>query len=275
MTAPHVLELHVERWVREERVVLEDVELTVRAGEHWAILGPNGAGKSSLLEILSAYEWPSRGTVRVLGETYGRCDMNAIKRRMGLVNATLGAWLRARDTAEEIAASGLYAVIGPWHVYDDEDRRRGRESLARLGALPLAARPYGQLSQGERQRVLLARALVREPELLILDEPCVSLDPVAREHFLRDLERLVEAGGPTTLVVTHHVEEIPRFVTHALLLSRGRVVASGSLGDSLTSENLSRAFGAPCVLHVEGGRMRLEVRASDAGHARRSEGGNP
>src|SRR5690606_33864951 len=134
-----------------------------------------------------------------------------------------------------------------WHVYDDRDRARGREALARLGVEALATRRYGQLSQGERQRVLLARALVHEPELLILDEPCVSLDPVAREHFLRDLERLVERGGPTTFVVTHHVEEIPRFVTHALLLSRGRAVACGPIDEALTSESLSRAFEAPCT----------------------------
>jgi len=254
-----VLDLHVERWIREERTVLEDVSFTVRAGEHWAILGPNGAGKSSLLSILAAYEWPSRGTVRVFGETFGRCDMNAIKRRMGLSSAALGARLRPQDVAEEIAASGLYAIIGPWHVYDDEDRARGRAALARLDAAHLAGRRYGQLSQGERQRVLLARAIVREPELLILDEPCVSLDPVAREHFLRDLEAFVEGGGPTTLVVTHHVEEIPRFVTNGLLLSGGRVIAKGPIEEAFTSETLSRTFGVPCRLERRGARMRLEV----------------
>jgi iron complex transport system ATP-binding protein len=257
-----ILEMHIERWEREERVVLEDVRLTVSRGEHWVILGPNGAGKSSLLSILTAYEWPSRGFVRVLGETYGRCDMNAMKRRMGLVSATLGAWLRPMDIAEEVVASGLYAVIGPWRIYDDEDRRRGRDALARLRAEGLVGRPYGRLSQGERQRVLIARALVKAPELLVLDEPCVSLDPVARERFLTDIERLVADDGPTTLVVTHHVEEIPRFITHALVLAEGGVVASGPVASALTSETLSKAFGAPCTLHSAGGRFRLEVRES-------------
>lgn len=259
-----MLEMHVERWEREERVVLEDVRLTVAQGEHWAILGPNGAGKSSLLAILTAYEWPSRGYVRVLGETYGRCDMSAMKRRMGLVTATIGNWLRPQDVAEEVVASGLYAVIGPWRIYTDEDRAKGRQALAKLRAEGLAGRPYGRLSQGERQRVLIARALVKAPELLVLDEPCVSLDPVARERFLADVERLVLDGGPTTLVVTHHVEEIPRFVTHALLLANGRVVASGPVATALTSETLSAAFGAPCTLHETHGRFRLEVAGTQA-----------
>jgi iron complex transport system ATP-binding protein len=257
-----ILEMHVERWEREEREVLRDVSLTVRRGEHWAILGPNGAGKSSLLAILTAYEWPSRGFVRVLGETYGKCDMNAMKRRMGLVSATLGAWLRPYDVAEEVVASGRYAVIGPWRTYDDEDRARGVRALARLRAESLAGRPYGRLSQGERQRVLIARALVHEPEILVLDEPCVSLDPVARERFLADVSALVTEAGPTTLVVTHHVEEIPPFVTHALVLAHGTVVASGPVSESLTSESLSVAFGAPCTLHREGSRFRLEVAGS-------------
>ncbi len=254
-----VLEMNIERWERDERIVLDDVRLEVARGEHWAILGPNGAGKSSLLSILTAYEWPSRGFVRVLGDTYGRCDMNAMKRRMGVVSASLGARIRLSDRADEIVASGLYAMIGPWRTYDDEDRRRGREALARLGAEALSDRPYGHLSQGEKQRVLIARALVKAPELLVLDEPCVSLDPVSRERFLVDVERLVADGGPTTLVVTHHVEEIPRFVTHALLLANGRVVASGPVASALTSETLSEAFGGRCVLHRQGARYRLEV----------------
>ncbi|AKF09206.1 ABC transporter ATP-binding protein [Sandaracinus amylolyticus] len=254
-----ILEMDVARWEREGRVVLDDVRLTIARGEHWVILGPNGAGKSSLLAILTAYAWPTEGVVRVLGETYGRCDTTAMKRRMGVVSATLGAWLRPEDVAEEVAASGLYAMIGPWRAYDDEDRRRGREALARLRAESLAGRPYGRLSQGERQRVLIARALVGAPDLLVLDEPCVSLDPVARERFLDDVERLVGESGPTTLVVTHHVEEIPRFVTHALVLREGRAVASGPIDRALTSETLSAAFGARCTLHRESGRYGLAI----------------
>ena len=257
-----ILEMHVVRWERDGNVVLRDVRLTIARGEHWAILGPNGAGKSSLLSILTAYEWPSEGFVSVLGETYGRCDTSAMKQRMGVVSPVLGAWLRPEALAEEVAASGRYAVIGPWREYDGEDRRLARDALARVGAATLATRPYGRLSQGERQRVLIARALVQSPELLVLDEPCVSLDPVARERFLADLERLVEDGGPTTLVVTHHVEEIPRFVSHALVLSQGRAVASGPIERALTSETLSEAFGACCTLHREGGRHRLDVALS-------------
>lgn len=255
-----ILDLRVDSWRRNGRTILKDIRLRIEEGEHWAILGPNGAGKSSLLAILAAYEWPSEGEVKVLGETYGRCDMNAMKRRIGVVNAAIARWLRPNAVAEEIVASGRYAVLGPWRTYTDEDREIGRRALERLHASSLAGSAFGTLSQGERQRVLIARALVNDPDLLILDEAAISLDPLARERLLHDIEALHRAGGPTTIVVTHHVEELPSTLTHALLIKDGQSLAQGPIAETLTSENLSALFGAEAKLSEDGGRYQLSLK---------------
>ena len=257
-----ILDLRVDSWRRSGRTILEDIRLRIHEGEHWAILGPNGAGKSSLLAILAAYEWPSEGEVEVLGETYGRCDMNAMKRRIGVVNAAISRWLRPNSIAEEIVASGRYAVLGPWRSYTDEDRAIGRRALERLHAESLAGSAFGTLSQGERQRILIARALVNDPDILILDEAAVSLDPLARERLLLDIEALHRGGGPTTIVVTHHVEELPSTLTHALLIKDGRSLAQGPIAETLTSENLSELFGAPAKLISDDGRYQLSLKLS-------------
>lgn len=256
-----VLDLHVARFVRDGQRILDDVRLRVEPGEHWAIVGPNGSGKSSLLSILAAYEWPTEGTVQVLGETYGRCDMNAIKRRIGIVGSALHQVLARQEAAIDVVASGLYALIGgPWRVYDAADHEAARQALAKVSALDLAPKAYGLLSHGQKRRVAIARALVRLPEILVLDEPCEGLDPVTRERFLLDLERLAaRPDAPTLLFVTHHLEEIPRAVTHALVLREGRVVASGEVASVLRSDVLSRAFDAPCTVEHDGGRFRLKV----------------
>ncbi len=256
-----VLDLHVERFERDGQRILDDVRLTVRSGEHWAIVGPNGSGKSSLLAILSAYEWPTVGRVEVLGETYGRCDMNAIKRRIGIVGSALHQVLARNEQAIDVVASGLYALIGgPWRVYDAADHAAARAALRKVSAEEFAHKPYGLLSHGQKRRVAIARALVRLPEILVLDEACEGLDPVSRERFLADVERLTQLpDAPTLLYVTHHLEEIPRAVTHALVLREGRVVASGGAHEVLRGETLSRAFDAPCSVDYEEGRFRLKV----------------
>lgn len=255
-----VLDVRVDAWRRDGRTILKDIHLTIHEGEHWAILGPNGAGKSSLLAILAAYEWPTEGHVEVLGETYGRCDMNAMKRRIGVVNAAIARWLRPNAVGEEIVASGRYALLGPWRSYTDEDRELGRKALERLHAEDLAGSRFGRLSQGERQRILIARALVSDPDILILDEAAISLDPLARERLIADIESLHERGGPTTIVVTHHVEELPSTLTHALLLKDGKALAQGPIEETLTSEKLSQLFDAPATLTSEGGRYQLSLR---------------
>jgi len=264
--APPLVDLHVRSFTRDGRRILDDVRWTMGAGEHWVLLGANGSGKSTLLSIVAGYEWPSDGWVRVLGEEYGRCDMPALKRRIGLVSARLFDWLPARQRAVEVAATGLYAEIGAWRTPTPADLEAGRAALARIGALSVAEAPYGVLSQGEKQRVMIARSLVRAPELLILDEPCAGLDPVARERFLADVGAVCAApGGPALLMVTHHVEEVRPPVGHALLLREGRVVAAGALGDTLRSETLSTTFGAEVALEGRGGAsgFRLRVGAGD------------
>jgi len=262
--ASPLVDLHVRAFVRDGRRILDDVRWTMGAGEHWVLLGANGSGKSTLLSIVAGYEWPSEGWVRVLGEEYGRCDMPALKRRIGLVSARLFDWLPPRQRAVEVAATGLYAEIGAWRTLGDADLEAGRAALARIGAEAIADAPYGVLSQGEKQRVMIARSLVRAPELLILDEPCAGLDPVARERFLADVGSVCAApGGPSLLLVTHHVEEVRPPVGHALLLREGRVVASGALETALRSETLSRTFGVPVVLEGVAAASGYRLRVGD------------
>jgi iron complex transport system ATP-binding protein len=264
---PPVVDLYVERHYRLEleRPILEDVRLRIEQGEHWALVGPNGSGKSTLLAIVSGELWPSRGVVRVLGGEYGRIDKREHRKQIGVVSAALFGNLPPNDTALDVAASGIHAMIGKLGALDPSDLARGARALERVRATACTAKPYGVLSQGEKQRVMIARALVNDPNLLILDEACAGLDPVAREQFLADLGRLAgEPACPTQIHVTHHLEEIPPFVTHALVLHEGRVLRSGPAASVLTSETLTAAFGAPCRVEVEpdssGNRYRLWAR---------------
>jgi iron complex transport system ATP-binding protein len=265
MTHP-VADVRVERHYRLElsRPILENVHWRIDAGQHWALVGANGSGKSTLLSILSGDLWPSVGVIHVLGEEYGRTDKRELRKRIGLVNSFLFGELPTQDTGEEIAASGLLAMIGKLGAPPPEALEKGRRALARVRAESTEKKPYGVLSQGERQRVMIARALVSEPSLLVLDEPCSGLDPVARERFLADLTALSrDPRGPTQIHVTHHLEEIPAFISHALVLREGRVLAAGQAQAVLTSACLSEAFEAPCRVEVESSgearRFRLHV----------------
>ena len=253
-----VIDLRIDTFTRDGIDILRDIHWNVAKGEQWVVMGPNGAGKSSLLSIVAGYEWPSRGEVAVLSETYGRCDMRALKERIGWVSSSLFSWLPARQTAREVAATGIHATIGNWHGLSPEDLSRADEALDRIGASSVRNKRYGVLSQGEKQRVMIARALVTRPALLILDEPCAGLDPGAREHLIGDVDRLcANADGPTLLLVSHHVEEIPPRATHAMLLKEGQTLASGPLRDVLTEENLSTLFDVPFSLHERRGRFAL------------------
>jgi iron complex transport system ATP-binding protein len=247
-----VARIHVASFRRDDVEILRDVRWTIRAGEHWALLGPNGSGKTSLLQILAAVEWPSEGEVEVLGEKFGRVDLRDLRKRVGMVGAALERRLHAWEEAQSVVLSGMEASIGLNRAFDAHERQRALVSLEALSAGHLARRPFGVLSQGERQRVLIARAFVHRPPLLVLDEPCEGLDPLARERLLEDLGGLAEhPEAPTMVLVTHHLEEIAPFVSHALLLAGGEEVASGPVAEVLTSANLSRAFGVPCELVVE------------------------
>lgn len=258
MSSPSVARLSVELFERDGIEILRDVALTIERGQSWAILGANGSGKTSLVRILAGVEWPSRGSVEVLGERFGRVDLRALRKRIGFASAAFGEGFPARGDALSVVLSGFDASVGLWRPPTDDEIARARRALDDVGAARLAARQTGVLSQGERQRVLVARALVHRPALLVLDEPCAGLDPLARERLLDDLGRLAALpDAPTIAVVTHHVEEIASWVSHALLLAAGRVVAAGPVGAVLSSEHLTKTYGAPAELLTEAGRYRL------------------
>jgi iron complex transport system ATP-binding protein len=252
------LDLHVETFTRDGVDILRGIRWQVNPGEHWAVLGPNGAGKSSLLSIVAGYEWPSRGRVAVLGETYGKCDMRALKERIGWVSSALFEWLPARQSARQVAATGIHATIGNWHDLSAQDLIRADDALRSIGAYSFRNKRYGVLSQGEKQRVMIARALVTNPDLLILDEPCAGLDPGSRERLIDDVDRLcAKRNGPTLILVSHHVEEIPTHGTHGLLLKDGHTLAAGPLGEVLTDELLSELYDYPCKVGSDKGRYWL------------------
>jgi iron complex transport system ATP-binding protein len=257
-----VLDIRNLRVERGETVILSDVSWRVERGQHWAILGANGSGKTSLLSALTAYLTPTAGTIEVLGERYGETDWRELRKRVGLVSSSVRQMMAEDEPALEAVVSGKYAMIDYWGEPTSTDRKRAVQILKSIECSHLATRPWRVLSQGERQRVLIGRALMAEPPLLILDEPCAGLDPVARVHFLRFLEDLGRRrGAPTLLLVTHHVEEIAPVFSHVLLLKAGRALAQGRKADVLTSELLGRAFNATVMLHDESQRYTISVTA--------------
>ena len=244
---------------RGGQTILQPLDWMVRSREHWVILGANGSGKTSLLSALTGYLMPTQGSVRVLGETFGETDWRDLRRSIGLVSSSLNKMVSPEETARDLVASGLEAVVNAWRI-SRADRRDANRILDEIGAPHLADRPWQVLSQGERQRLLIGRALMARPRLLILDEPCAGLDPVAREHFLGFVGRLARsATGPSLVLVTHHVEEILPEFSHLLALKEGAVLLQGPIRQSLTSDTLSKAFD--CAVHIirHRGRFRLEI----------------
>ncbi len=240
--------------------ILDRLSWTVRPGEHWVILGPNGSGKTSLLSALTGYFTPTDGSIHLLGEEFGASDWRELRRGVGIVSSSLRQLMHDEDCALEIVAGGENAEVGHWGRIPAARRTAAMRALGRAEAKPIALRAWGVLSQGERQRVLIARALLCQPRLLILDEPCAGLDPVMREHFLGFVERLARSRrAPAIVLVTHHVEEITPAFTHVLLLDAGRAVAAGPLAATLTSANLTRTFSAELRLRRRAGRYSLTV----------------
>jgi iron complex transport system ATP-binding protein len=258
---PPVIEVAGLR-VDRDALILDAVDWRVDAGQHWVILGANGSGKTSLLSVLTGYLAPTAGTISVLGETYGRADWRELRTRIGLVSSSIHQLMPPHESALNAVLSGRRAMIGMWGEADEGDSVRAGEILHEVEAGYLSERPWRFLSQGERQRVLIGRALTADPRLLVLDEPCAGLDPVAREHFLAFIERLLErSGAPTLVLVTHHVEEIVAGFSHVLVLSGGKVLTAGLRETVMTSATLSRAFNAPLHLSASGGRYSLKVGA--------------
>lgn len=240
--------------------ILRGLSWRVGAGEHWVILGANGSGKTSLLAAITGYLTASGGEIEALGAKYGRTDWRELRRRIGLVSSALRQLMADDEPAAITVAGGQDAVIDYWGDPPPEVLRKARALLEIVEALPLADRPWGALSQGERQRVLIARALMAQPALLILDEPCAGLDPIARERFLEFLDSLCrQPEAPAVALVTHHVEEIVPAINHALLLRDGSVQAAGPIAQALNSETLSATFGAPVRLRRRAARFTLAV----------------
>lgn len=256
-----VLELSGLTVRRDGAAILRDLAWKIQPGEHWVLLGPNGCGKTSLLKILLGYMSPTSGDFSVLGHPYGDADWRELRRLVGIVTSALHAQIPAEEFAIETVISGRYAQLDLWVRPTRADRKAALQALREVGLAGLAERPWHYLSQGERQRVLIARALVARPRLLILDEACGGLDPVARSRFLTVVEKLARRRrGPALILVTHHVEEITPGLTHVLLLKAGRVVAAGPREKVLTSRALSATFGAPLVLRRLSGGLRLAGR---------------
>ncbi|MDT7551123.1 MAG: iron complex transport system ATP-binding protein [Actinomycetota bacterium] len=249
--------------VRDRSTLLADVDWTVHEGERWVVLGPNGAGKTTLMQVASAALFPTRGRVELLGEVFGSVDLSELRTRVGISSAALGDRIPGHERALDVVVTASYGVLGRWHeTYDAADTARAEELLARVGLRAFADRRFGTLSEGERKRVMLARALMTDPELLLLDEPAAGLDLGAREALLRLLTRLAgDPGSPPTVLVTHHPEEMPVGTTHALLLARGRTVAAGPVNEVVTGPLLSRAFGLPLVVESREGRFTARAAA--------------
>lgn len=251
-----VAKLRVER----EAVILHEVNWRVARGQHWAILGANGSGKTSLLSALTGYLMPSSGEIRIGPARFGAADWREVRRSVGLVSSSLGHQIEPNQTARDVILSGRDAQINFWRQPRATEEKRAARVLRQVKALHLANRAWCYLSQGERQRILIGRALMARFKILFLDEPCAGLDPVAREDFLKFLGVLAHGRqAPTLVLVTHHVEEIVPLFTHVLLLCRGKTLAAGAKEQVLTSTHLSATFGAPVAVRRSGFRYRLEV----------------
>ncbi len=257
---------------RGGRVLVGPVDWQVELDERWVVIGPNGAGKTSLLRMAAAMEYPSSGVAVVLGERLGRVDMAELRQRVGLSSSALAQRIPDEELVRDLVVSAGYAVLGRWRErYDDMDYLRALDTLESVGAEHLADRTYGTLSEGERKRVLIARSLMTDPELLLLDEPAAGLDLGGREDLVARLADLAaDPDSPALVLVTHHVEEIPPGFSHCLILAEGQVLAAGLLADTLTAENLSAAFGQSIAVDsIDGRYFARRVRTRPA-HRRRS-----
>ncbi|QTX04734.1 ABC transporter ATP-binding protein [Agromyces archimandritae] len=242
--------------VRDGNTILDSVSWTVASDERWAILGPNGAGKTTMLQLAAAAMHPTKGTVEVLQERLGKVDVFELRPMIGFASTAMARRIPANETVKDAVLTAAYSVTGRWNEeYEGIDDRRAKRVLEEWGLEALADRRFGNLSDGEQKRVQIARAVMTDPELLLLDEPAASLDLGAREELVGLLGGYASSpSSPAIVMVTHHVEEIPRGFTHALLLREGRIVAEGPFAEALTSDTLSDAFGIPIELTEADGR---------------------
>ena len=247
---------------RGATTLIEGVDWTVEEDERWVVLGPNGAGKTTLLQIASAQIHPTEGVVGILGEVLGTVDVFELRPRIGFTSAAIAERIPRGELVRDVVVSASYAVLGRWREhYDELDHARAEELLTELGAQHLADRTFGTLSEGERKRVQIARSLMTDPELLLLDEPAAGLDLGGREDLVATLAVLAaDPDSPATVLVSHHVEEIPPGFTHALLLRGGRVVAAGPMAEVITEPALSETFGMSLQVSYDEGRWAARRR---------------
>ncbi|ASY23863.1 iron complex transport system ATP-binding protein [Candidatus Nanopelagicus abundans] len=257
-----ILELSDISVRRGDRVILGPLNWQVLEGERWVILGPNGAGKTTLLQICSSLIHPTTGEINILGEKLGKVDVFELRTRIGLTSSALVEQLPPDELVMDVVLTAAYAMLGRWQEkYDLWDESRAMALLTALGVRELGERLFGSLSEGEKKRVQIARALMADPELLLLDEPASSLDLGGREDLLRRIESLSKDPlAPATVIVTHHIEEIPVGTTHALLLREGAVVAQGEVASVITDQNLTQAYGLAITVQNEGGRFFARAR---------------
>jgi iron complex transport system ATP-binding protein len=242
--------------IRDGAVLVQDITWRIDEADRWVVIGPNGAGKTTLLQVLAAQIHPTYGVAGLLGEVLGTVDVFELRPRIGLTSAAVAERIPRGERVHDVVVSASYAVLGRWREeYDELDHDRAGELLTQLRIDRLASRTFGTLSEGERKRVQIARALMTDPELLLLDEPAAGLDLAGRESLVRTLGELAEDPyAPASVLVTHHVEEIPPGITHAMLLKSGRTVAAGALRETLTAETLSETFELPLSLTESEGR---------------------
>jgi iron complex transport system ATP-binding protein len=257
MAGEYVLELRDVSVRRGERTILGPLTFAIKPGERWVVLGPNGAGKSTLLQILATRIFPSTGSVHVLDKEMGRADLAELRTRIGICGALISEDIPGDEKVRDVVLTAAYAILGRWNeAYDLWDESRAVALLTTFGVRELADRRYGTLSEGERKRVQISRALMADPELLLLDEPAAGLDVGGREDLLRRFSIFAQdPHAPASILVTHHIEEIPVGTTHALILNNGSIAVSGPIGDVITSEHISAIFGLPITVSREGERF--------------------
>lgn len=259
----HVIDIQGVYWKNAKDTILKSINWQVKPNEHWALLGLNGSGKTTLLNLVNGYIWPTKGHISVLGHLFGEVDLRELRQSIGWVSSSLQEKLYGTDKAQNVVISGKYATIGLYERLTDEDLDQAQSLMRSLGCFHLWDREYRTCSQGEKQKLLIARALMADPKILILDEPCNGLDLFSREKLLYSIQELArKEDAPTFLYVTHHTEEILPVFSHTLLLRRGEVVTSGETDRIMVTDVLSEFFEAPVI--VEKHEQRVYVRAVHA-----------
>lgn len=255
-----IVQIENVTWEREDKVILQEVNWNIKQGQHWCLLGLNGSGKTTILNMINGYQWPTTGSISVLGHRFGTYDLRVLRKEIGWVSTALQQKLYGTDDALHIVLSGREASIGVYDQPTDQDIEKAMQLLSDLRCDYLANRAYQTLSQGEKQRVLVARALMNDPKLLILDEPCTGLDIIAREQLLDMIKTLsTQPDCPTLIYVTHHVEEILPCFSHTLLLKEGKVFAEGETSSVLTPETMGYFYEVPVQLKKENERYWLTI----------------